>query len=471
MANKEKKTAREKLQLLEKFSNDSPAAKEAISLLQVMLRCDTSNPPGNEIVLAKILKEIIDEKAFNNVKATIIESEPTRGSLIVEVSGTDPGSSASWGFMSHLDVVPVEGEWEHPPFSGELVRAGHDDFIWGRGAFDIKYLGAANLVALFTLLEEGFRPKGNIKIFLCADEEQGGHKGVEWLMDNHPELMRVDCCLNEGGGFKLPLGNDFIIQVGEKGVFWTKLKISGKGGHGSIPPHYDKFAIYKMMRVLARIKKFKKEIIMTQEYFNTINNLSIPGVAKFLLRRKRLLRGLCRLLGRFSSIDLSQIVMPMVTDTIAPTNFHSGIKENSISPEAYIILDIRTLPNHDRETVNNMLEKAIGRKLWAEIEWEALEHQVCTTTATDNEYYGMMAETMEEIYPGCNLVPLVSQGSTDCKFFRQKSMSSYGFCPMIEDEDMDYAQQMELAHNKNERVSVTNLMLAVDFSYRMMKKV
>src|SRR3954471_15440091 len=36
--------------------------------------------------------------------------------------------------MAHLDVVPVEGEWQHEAFSGAVV----DGNIWGRGTLDDK---------------------------------------------------------------------------------------------------------------------------------------------------------------------------------------------------------------------------------------------------------------------------------------------------------------------------------------------
>ena len=36
--------------------------------------------------------------------------------------------------MSHQDVVPAEGEWEHEPFSGDIA----DGKVWGRGASDTK---------------------------------------------------------------------------------------------------------------------------------------------------------------------------------------------------------------------------------------------------------------------------------------------------------------------------------------------
>ena len=471
MGTKEAKSQRERLRLLDRFKPGTPAAATAIELLQKMIRVDTTNPPGNEIALARDLEAWVKSRGYDFVKTRILESEPGRASLIVDIPGTGPSNNPSWGFMGHLDVVPAEGKWEHPPFSGDLVDAGHDTFIWGRGAMDIKYLGAVYLTAAFTLLGEGFKPKGNIKILLCADEEQGGHKGLEWLAKNHFDAIKVDCCINEGGGFKLPTKDDFVIQVGEKGVFWTRLRIHGKGGHGSMPPDFDTTAIYKMVRVLARLKKYKPRLVIGPEYLATIDGISIPGALKGLVKVKGILRGLLALAEKVTGLKLRQLVLPLVSNTIAVTNFHSGIKENSISPDADIVLDIRTLPGVGREQVNAMIKEAVGARLYDEIGIEPIDNQMCTTTTIDNEYYRAIARVTNEIYPGAHLVPLLSQGSTDSKFFRERGIQAYGFCPCIKDEDLSYDELMSLAHNANERLSVTNLMLGVDFTYRVMRQV
>lgn len=64
--------------------------------------------------------------------------------------------------MSHLDVVPVESgtedHWTHPPFSGRIAGG----FIWGRGALDVKSGALGLLEAAERLLEDGFRPSGDV---------------------------------------------------------------------------------------------------------------------------------------------------------------------------------------------------------------------------------------------------------------------------------------------------------------------
>ncbi len=459
------------MQCLPQFQPDTKAAKEAIALLQKMVRINTTNPPGNEVALATVMQDYVEKERFPFLSTKIIESEPTRATLIIDVQGAYPENHHSWGFMSHLDVVPAEGKWTHPPFGAELIPDKNDQFIWGRGTMDIKCLGTAHVVALLTLLREGFRPQGNLKILLCADEEQGGKKGLGTLIQTHFADVKVDCCINEGGGFRLPLGNDFVIQVGEKGVMWTKLRIRGQGGHGSSPPPYDQFAIYKLIKVFERLKKFNPKLILGEEYAHLRETISLPGAVKWLLARKTILRPLLHIGSKLVKQDLKRIVLPLVQDTIAPTNFHSGIKENSISPTAEGILDIRTLPGHDRPYVNHMLGEAIGAKLFQQLELEGIDNQVATTSPIHTPEFGIITEVMQEMWPGANLVPMLGEGSTDCKYYRENGILAYGFSPTDKDADLTYAELFNLAHGENERISVKNLMCQVDFAYRMMKRV
>jgi len=55
--------------------------------------------------------------------------------------------------------------------------------------------------ALFKRLNLKFN--GELIYLAVADEERGGEKGAGWLKREHPELLRADYVLNEGGGMPL----------------------------------------------------------------------------------------------------------------------------------------------------------------------------------------------------------------------------------------------------------------------------
>lgn len=460
------------LNRLEKFNRNTSLANQAVRLLQDVIKFDTSNPPGNELTLAQFLKKRVEDEHLPFIKSKIIETFPNRGNLIVNVSGLDPENHPCWAFSSHLDVVPVEdgSNWKFPPFSGEIVQMEYDQFIWGRGTFDMKYMGVSYLIALFTLLREGFRPKGDIKFIFEADEERGGEEGMAILVEDYWNEVKCDCFVTEGAGFKLPTGKDFGIQIGEKGKCQIEIIAQGIPGHGSTPEPFEKLAIYKINKVIEKIQVKKRKIYMIDEYKNTVERLSIATIFKFLLKRKRIIKGLLKFLSKITGDPFDKFFIPMITDTIVPTILRAGKKVNVISPKASVSLDIRTLPGHNREFIYKKLKKIIGKELFQELELRPIDITESTSTAMNTIYYEIIRETLKEIYNGADLVPLLDMGGTDMKHMRRKGVPCYGFTLMLKDEDLTYDDLVGMAHAPNERVSVSNLMLATEFNYKLMKK-
>ncbi|MGV9204874.1 MAG: M20/M25/M40 family metallo-hydrolase [Promethearchaeia archaeon] len=461
----------EKVNRLDKFSNTSENAEEAIKLLQACIRVDTTNPPGKELRLAKDLKKVFDEEKSEIVNTKIIETVPNRGNLIVDLKGSNPENYPTWGFAAHLDVVPAPGEWKHEPFSGDITETENDRYIWGRGAFDMKQIGVAHTIAFLTLLREGFRPMGNIKLIFEADEERGGNEGAKILVEDHYSDVKVDFLITEGGGFKLPTGSDFMIQRGEKGKCQTKLTISGVPGHGSTPPDYEKFAMYKMIKILEKIRERKSGLYLDEVYKKTINSLSIPPIAKFFLKKKQLIKPISKIGSKIIGQDLNRIIIPLITDTISPTIFNCGIKENVISPNAELTLDIRTLPGHDQEFIYDYLKELFGKELFKQLDLEPVDVVAASTSSINTPYYKQIDSVVKEMYPNANLIPVLGTGGTDMKHWRKKGIPCYGFSFMMKGADLSYGDFLGLAHAPNERISLTNLMLGTEFAYRLMRQV
>ncbi len=466
--NKEKKPP--KVIRMEKFSNDGPIAEETIKLMQMCIQMDTTNPPGNETVLAKKLKEYFDKENIPFLKTEIIEPLPNRGNLIVTVEGSDPNGKI-YGFASHLDVVPAEPSlWKHHPFSGTITQETHDRFIWGRGAFDMKNVGVSFSIALLTLLREGFRPKNTIRFIFEADEEKGGHDGMKILVDQYWEKVKCDYLMTEGGGFEVPLKGLIAIQIGEKGVAQTYIRAKGVSGHGSAPDSYDKFAMYKIVEFLNELKKIKPKIDINQEFKWTVDALPLPGIAKFLLKRERLLIPLINLVEKITKIQLSKLIVPLASDTIAPTVFKAGQKENVISPTAELILDIRILNGHTQQMVWDYLKKKINKKVIQQVEFDNFDYRIPTTTPPGTDYYDLIYETLKEMKPNSKLLPMMSTGSTDMRYYRLKGVPCYGFHLLLKDEDISLNEMASLPHSENERISVSNLMIPTEYYYRFMSK-
>src|SRR5258708_2306485 len=86
---------------------------EAVAHLQALLRLDTTNPPGNEILCARYIKDAL---AKEGIASQVFEPFPGRGNVVAQLpategkrSGLGPGDAGGpLMLISHLDVVPAE---------------------------------------------------------------------------------------------------------------------------------------------------------------------------------------------------------------------------------------------------------------------------------------------------------------------------------------------------------------------------
>ena len=114
---------------------------------------------------------------------------------------------------------------------------------------------AAEAVAAASLARGGWRPaRGALKLVFVSDEETGGEVGAHWLTDTHPDRVRCDLLLNEGGGEVFEFGGRrrYGVCCAEKGIFRFKLTARGVAGHASLPKTGDN-ALLKLGPVLGAI--------------------------------------------------------------------------------------------------------------------------------------------------------------------------------------------------------------------------
>src|SRR4051794_27980954 len=156
-----------------------PAA-EVVDLCRELIRIDTSNygdedGPG-ERKAAEYVAALLDEVG---IESRLYESEPGRTSVVAQWGGREGDGLLLHG---HLDVVPAAAEdWQVDPFSGEV----QDGYVWGRGAVDMKDFDAMLLSVVRDRQRTGRVPQRPITLCFTADEEAGGHKGAQGLVEQH----------------------------------------------------------------------------------------------------------------------------------------------------------------------------------------------------------------------------------------------------------------------------------------------
>ena len=139
--------------------------------------------------------------------------------------------------MSHQDVVPAEGTWEHAPFSGDIA----DGKVWGRGASDTKCSVMGFFQACEELLREGYVPEQDVYLSSSCTEEFAGPGGGKLVDELRRRGVKPFLVCDEGGGIiSEPIGgihgNFAMLGVFEKGKADVRFTARSNGGHASAPP-------------------------------------------------------------------------------------------------------------------------------------------------------------------------------------------------------------------------------------------
>ena len=452
---------------------------ELVELLRGLIRIKSVNPPGDEILAARYLEQVL---ADEGIPSTVVEPFPGRGSIVARVRGDGTGGDPLL-LLSHLDVVPAEPEgWTHDPFGGDLA----DGYVWGRGAVDMKSMVAMEVQVMRRLArtarEAGRNPATdpipNLSrdVIFCstADEEAGGWQGAGWLVDNHPDWLHAAGAVNEAGGMAMTYGRVrfYPIQVAEKGFVVYKLHVKGRWGHGSVPTP-DNAAVLAA-RIVARLAE-PGPVRLTQaigvSLARALPHLGTRALAAIAVlapaagagnsaadadtaraavdpaRVEAALRELC-------DPVLARTVSAMIHDTISVGIVHAGVKYNVIPGVAEIEIDCRTLPGTDEPAMLDELHRRIGDELWARIEVECEQTGPAVQAPLDSPLYRLLEKVVVDHDAGGVPLPFLAPFATDAKHLARIGVPTYGFSPLKTGSGDGL---LELMHGDDERVSVEAL--------------
>ena len=439
---------------------------ELVELLRSLIRIKTVNPPGDEILAARYLEQIL---ADEGLRATVVEPFPGRGSIVARVHGDGTGGDPLL-LLSHLDVVPAEpAGWTHDPFAGDLA----DGYVWGRGAIDMKSMVAMEVQVMRRLgrlaraagRDPASDPIPGLRrdVIFCstADEEAGGWHGADWLVNEHPDWLKAAGALNEAGGIAMSYGGVrfYPIQVAEKGFVVYKLHVKGRWGHGSVPTP-DNAAVLAA-QIVARLAK------PGQARLTEAMSVSLARAVPHLVAHgSGATAALLRLAARFrpGAIDagvrrlhdpvMARTISAMIHDTVSVGIIRAGVKYNVIPGTAYIEIDCRTLPGTDEPAMHRELRRRIGEKLWARLEIECEQVGSSVSAPLDGPLYPLLEQVLRDHDAAAVPLPFLAPFATDAKHLARIGIPTYGFSPLKTGRDDGL---LALMHGDDERVGVEAL--------------
>lgn len=416
---------------------------EVVSLLSDVIRIDTTNPPGNEEAVAQFLHGFLKKEGLTS---EIFSPVPGRGNIMSTIEGKRRGNPIV--LLSHSDVVPArEDEWDVPPFGG-VVK---DGFIYGRGAIDMKSQLVCMLLAFVALKREGITPENDMVLLATADEEVGGRMGAEYMFEKKKEMLGdAQFVLSEGGCIVEEEG--FVhaqVSVAEKKICQFMVRATGTGGHASMP-HSDN-ANDKVVRAANRIISyeipFKPTNIVTKYLNGLLKGKRINGVAYDTLSKA------LKYPAFRSFIKNHPVYNALLRNTVTLTMLKGGDKVNVIPTESTVQFDSRILPNENHDAFLRRMQRVAG----TEVEVISTAKGESIPSAFNTPYFAAISKVVRRIKGNIPVLPFVTTGATDLRYFRRLGIPAYGFFPMTLSNE-----ELFRMHGVNERISVANMAEALE---------
>lgn len=433
-----------------------PHQSNARNFLEELVNINTTHSSGDNTAAAQAMADKLIAAGFAAEDVQVIEPAPRKGNLVATYRGRDLGLKPLL-LLAHIDVVEADpADWTLDPFT--FIE--QDGYFYGRGTTDDKDEAAIHVANFIRLKEEGFVPDRDIVIALTADEEGGTHNGVQFLLENHRDLIDAEYALNEGGGGSIRDGVYISnnVQASEKVYQSFTFEVTNPGGHSSLPVKDN--AIYHLADALSAVRDYDFPVQLnevTQTYFERTANLEDGQLADAM-------RGILQDPPDVSSArylsDMPAYNSRMRTTCVA-TMLDGGHAQNALPQRATAIVNCRVLPGESIEDVQRTLDAVVNN------EQVSITPVNSATQSPPSPLTPPILNAIETItdsmWPGVPVIPTMSTGATDGLYLRNAGIPVYGVSGIFGDVD-DVR-----AHGQNERINIKSYFEGQEFLYQLTK--
>ena len=449
-----------------------PAADDANrqlarEIFQQLIEINTTDSVGSTTTAASAMAKRLLDAGFPTSDVKVLGPNERKGNLVVRIHGTDAGKKPVL-IICHLDVVEANrSDWTTDPF--RFVEK--DGYFYGRGTQDVKENDAALITDLIRLHREGWRPDRDLIVALTADEEGGKSNGVEWLLQNHRDLIDAAFALNPDAGGVTSVNGKIVnvdIEASEKLYADFELSVTNPGGHSSLPVPDN--AIYHLADALTKLEKFVFPVELnevTRTYFQhraPLETGEIKADMQGVLRVPPDPQAVTRLSkdARYNSL---------IRTTCVATRISGGHANNALPQLATANINCRILPGHSPEEIRKMLVSIVNDPQ-VKVRYASNSGEL-TDRAPDTKSFSPLMPSPEVLkplervtdgmWPHAPVIPEMETGASDSVHTVAAGIPSYGVSGMAIDQD-DVR-----AHGKDERIRVTAFYDGVEFYYRYLK--
>ncbi len=330
---------------------DCVKSDELIKFTQEIVRINSVFDPekegANEEKAAKYIADFLIMEGF---EVHIEEVVPGRPNVIAFLRGSEPGKTIL--FEGHTDVVTAgdPGQWKHDPFGAEIVG----NRMYGRGTCDTKGNVAAAIFAAKAVKDSGEAFHGNILLCIPCDEE-GMMLGIKHFIQRG-WADNVDAAV-------ICEPEENHICIFQKGAMRAEIKVFGRQSHGAMPltginPNWR---LAKIICELEKLEQAEKERLGCHEYLK----------------------------------------WPSITPTIISSPSKGEAQINVVPGEAYMTLDIRTVPGQDHRELEQKILGIYDRLAKEDPDFKAtldiIEERPWTSTPKDARITKVVYQAVKEV--------------------------------------------------------------------------
>lgn len=382
---------------------------ESFRLLRQYIQIDSSYPDGNEIPAAEFLASVLAEEGIDSHVERVGERNANLWAIL---EGDDPRPLV---LHQHVDVDPIlyPEKWRRPPFAA-VYEPPH---LYGRGAFDMKGVGIAQLMAMLDLKRSGTRPSRSLMLLATGDEERNSFLGTQRLLRQHPEwASEFWAVLTEGGAVEALSAEEIKYW----GTEFQQKRFVSIWICSSYPEQLE-----DVRAAVNRRRSERRVGDAARVFFPAYGPSRVRETTRDLLADPDALVDRLRGFPRDVEVtDFPPILESLTRDEV----WAFPIKEAPGGGYRFEAI-LHLLPDSDfasayRELIGDRLDGLATR-----IE---VINEMVPASPLDHPVFVAIGRVLEDRYPGVEHGPLlVPWSATDARFFRDVGIPAYGFSPFL----------------------------------------
>lgn len=437
----------------------SPYQQLAHDIYKELIEINTGMKTGNVTPAATAMAKRFRDAGIPNSDIFVGGPRPDKYNVVARIHAR-PGASAPKPLLllAHLDVVEaLKADWS--PDLDPFVFTERDGYYYGRGTADDKAMASIFVANATRMMREHVVPDRDVIIALTADEEGGSSNGVEWLLKTHPRLVEAGIVINEGGGGTLRNGKPLFnsVQASEKVSTNITLRVTNRGGHSSVPRPDN--AIVTLADAISRAGRHQFPVRftdVTRAFFTKTADLESPALGAAMKA----------LVANPNDTAAAAVVAAdprynsMLRTTCVPTMLSGGHATNALPQLAEATINCRIFPTDTPEVIRADIERVVNDTS-VRVTMRETERPPAPSPLLP-ELFNAISDVTRAMWGNVAVIPVMSTGATDSRFFRALGVPAYGVSGLFLDPAVDAR-----AHGRDERMRIQSYYEGQEFLWRL----